>query len=869
MGRGRAVWQHLTALVGIPLLAATVLAGSLTGRGVGDLQDARSAQEQLRTSEQVDAVRRAVDAELLPTLVLRIAQDRVLARRAGLEQPDGRDTGRATLLSRAPSDLERARAATDRAIAGVGQQEAAVAVGVAADQLFALRADTDRGLHGLGALADDFRYVSDVLVVAEREASVEAAATGLSRRSAPAVADVERLVGLSTSATRQLPAALVATVLTGEDRDAALRRWRAASGDLEHLDDPEQEPLVAALATGTHDALHSPAAQALAGGLSSGWALDPTSPGHLGGVELLALRPLSADRDADLAVLVGRAHGLAEAATAADAEAAASSLRLTGVLCLLALLGGTWATVAAARSLAAALRRLGRDARELQEGALLDRPASGPRELRDVARALRTASRGLHRVREQVEAVARGDLGRAVELPAVPGPLGGAVHASVTSLVAAVRARDALRAELAHRADHDPLTGLRDRAAAEAALEAQVERSRRTGEQVAVFFVDLDGFKAVNDGCGHAAGDVLLRAVAGRLRDGVREEDLVGRLGGDEFVVVMADISVEDALAVAERLVELVARPVRVPVGGDERERTVGASIGVALQRAGSVAAPALLTRADTAAYRAKAAGRGRVVLFDEALRAEVAREEERARDLPRALAAGEVLAEWEPQVLAQGRVVTGHRARPVWHRPAERGGAVGTAELVRCAEATGLGRAVGRALLAQAAEVLREAPRGGACVVVALTDRHAADPAVLDDVTEVLEATGRPGAARDLYVEVGERALADPDVVAHLHVLRALGVPVGVVVDGLTPLRDLPGAPVDVVVLSQDLVRDDPRQQRVARLVAGASAAAGVLVSAEGVVTEEQAARLVGLGTLCLSGPLVALTRPGALLLS
>jgi diguanylate cyclase (GGDEF)-like protein len=169
--------------------------------------------------------------------------------------------------------------------------------------------------------------------------------------------------------------------------------------------------------------------------------------------------------------------------------------------------------------------------------------------------------------------------------------------------------------ETAHLALHDPLTGLPNRRLLWDRLEHALSRTAREGTAVAVLYLDLEGFKAVNDSLGHEAGDRLLVAVAGRLRGCLRGADTASRLGGDEFVVVLEGVRGEgEALALAERIARVLGKP--YPVGG--AERTLTASIGVALSAHPHREDPEELVRsADLAMYRSKREGKGRVSLHE------------------------------------------------------------------------------------------------------------------------------------------------------------------------------------------------------------------------------------------------------------
>ncbi|TXR55578.1 GGDEF domain-containing protein [Quadrisphaera setariae] len=199
----------------------------------------------------------------------------------------------------------------------------------------------------------------------------------------------------------------------------------------------------------------------------------------------------------------------------------------------------------------------------------------------------------------------------------------GRLAVALSAAGASLAEREVMRRALEHQARHDGLTGLPNRSATVARIAAALDAAQHHGTQAGLLFVDLDGFKAVNDSRGHRAGDEVLRVVAARLAGCLRPGDVVGRLGGDEFVVVLdrlaggedAEDAVEALLAAGQRIVDVVAQPITV----DGELFSVGASVGAAL--GGGAEQPttpdALLHEADTAAYRAKASGRGRVELAE------------------------------------------------------------------------------------------------------------------------------------------------------------------------------------------------------------------------------------------------------------
>ncbi len=174
--------------------------------------------------------------------------------------------------------------------------------------------------------------------------------------------------------------------------------------------------------------------------------------------------------------------------------------------------------------------------------------------------------------------------------------------------------REQSQATIAHLAHHDALTGLPNRLQFHQQLTEAVQHRRLHGNDLAVLFIDLDGFKSINDTLGHATGDTLLKHVASRLRHALRDEDTVGRLGGDEFAVIQVGVEQpQAAAALAMRLIEVVKMPFSI----DNQSLTVGASIGIVVADGEYHEPEELLRAADLAMYRAKADGRGRHRFFD------------------------------------------------------------------------------------------------------------------------------------------------------------------------------------------------------------------------------------------------------------
>jgi diguanylate cyclase (GGDEF)-like protein/PAS domain S-box-containing protein len=409
-------------------------------------------------------------------------------------------------------------------------------------------------------------------------------------------------------------------------------------------------------------------------------------------------------------------------------------------------------------------------------------------------------------------------------------------------------------AMLSHAAAHDALTDLPNRTLLISQLEAALSR----GEQVGVLFLDLDRFKVVNDGLGHAAGDQLLVQVAHRLREAMRPEDIVARQGGDEFVVLCRGADVDIALAVASRVLDVLHQPVTTINGS---EVVVGASIGVALGGPGDHA-ELVLRDADTAMYAAKGTGGGRARLFTPELREAVVLVHELEVDLRTAVRNDQLSLVYQPVVdLAFGKV-TGCEALLRWDHP-ERG-FIPPLDFVAVAEQSDLILELGDWVLRRA---LRDAaewryPSGGTppTVAVNMSLRQLTSPGFSVRVAQLLrEAAVPPGR---LLLEVTETALGG-DVVAvveALESLRDLGVRLSIddFGTGHASLTYLARFPVDQVKVDQSFVAGLGADAGSAAIVGGVIAMAHTFdlrVVAEGVETEGQLSMLKELGADSVQG--------------
>jgi diguanylate cyclase (GGDEF)-like protein len=430
------------------------------------------------------------------------------------------------------------------------------------------------------------------------------------------------------------------------------------------------------------------------------------------------------------------------------------------------------------------------------------------------------------------------------------GPLGEVVHASVRQIVQAVRQREELQSALTHQATHDPLTALPNRGQALSLITAALHRARRSGQMTGLLFVDLDGFKVVNDNHGHACGDDVLREVARRMRAVVRPGDVVCRLGGDEFVVLVEPVQAEhDLLDLADRLIATVSEPIDA---AGQRVR-VGASVGIAVSRDAGTDADVLVAEADTAAYRAKRLGRGRAEVFDEALRAQLSARADLEGAIAHGLANGEMQLHYQPVLDVAGDRLMGYEALVRWQRPGH--GMVRPDEFIPVAEASSLICELDRWVLHEAtrqlAEWRRSDPAGTGepepTMAVNISGRHLADRRVIEDVTDALAAAGIPPSL--LVLEVTETVLiSDPAAIGHLAALRELGVAIAIddFGTGYTSIGQLRHMPVDTLKIDRSFIAStEPGHRELVALMIRAAHTFGLTVVAEGVEEPAQLARL------------------------
>jgi diguanylate cyclase (GGDEF)-like protein/PAS domain S-box-containing protein len=434
---------------------------------------------------------------------------------------------------------------------------------------------------------------------------------------------------------------------------------------------------------------------------------------------------------------------------------------------------------------------------------------------------------------------------------------------SVLLLAAMAIERQAFEHRLAHRAHHDPLTALPNRALFSELLEHALARARRAHTTVAVLFLDLDRFKVVNDSLGHDAGDALLAVLARRLESVLRPGDVVSRFGGDEFTILCEDLepgaAARGASAVAERLINVVREPVVL----EGEEQFLGVSVGIALAVDGSERPEDLLRDADSAMYRAKELGRGRSEIFDETMRARAQHRREIENALHRAVSREELRVFYQPVISLADGACCGVEALVRWQHP-ERG-LLTPREFIPLAEETGLIVPIGIWLLETASAQVaawRRTQRnpGDFRLSVNLSGRQLQSPELAAVVRNTVETVGLTPDA--LCVEITESTLReDADAgVGALKALKAIGTRISVddFGTGYSSLGYLRRFPVDEVKIDQSFVAQlgsDPADAAIVAAVVRLGHALGVSVVGEGVETEAQLEELRGLGADAAQG--------------
>jgi diguanylate cyclase (GGDEF)-like protein len=425
-------------------------------------------------------------------------------------------------------------------------------------------------------------------------------------------------------------------------------------------------------------------------------------------------------------------------------------------------------------------------------------------------------------------------------------------------LTEALFEREQLHEELLHTALYDPLTGLANRRLFQERLDEALALEGRT---CAVMFIDLDDFKNINDSLGHAVGDLALVALARRIEEHLRTDDVVARLGGDEFAVLVPDPSDDGLLTLGERLLAAARRP--VVAGGTTLD--LGISLGIAHSR-DAEDKDDLLRNADIAMYHAKESGKSRLAVFEDSMRRSRLERIDLRSELRTAIDNDELHVVYQPVVDLNSGRVDGIEALVRWTR--RDGTVVPTPEFIELAEETGLIRPLGRYVLRQATAQARSWRERGIQLNIAVnvSGQQLGDPGFVEAVTRAVAALGQD---RVLVLELTESSLigsaADVEV---LHELRRRGCRIAIddFGTGFSSLAYLTQLPIDILKLAAPFVDGVDRggdNLSVAQAVLSLGESLGYLVVAEGIEQTAESDTLRGLG--CQLGQGYLFARPAS----
>jgi diguanylate cyclase (GGDEF)-like protein len=428
------------------------------------------------------------------------------------------------------------------------------------------------------------------------------------------------------------------------------------------------------------------------------------------------------------------------------------------------------------------------------------------------------------------------------------------VHEDITDLRRA-------EAQIRYMARHDAGTDLPNRIMFREGMQDAFKHLPQ-GEKLAVLCLDLDRFKSVNDTLGHPAGDLLLKAVASRLRASLRDLDLVARYGGDEFVVAqIGPDQPRNATMLAQRLIDELSKPFDI----DGHQVVVGASVGIAVSPQDGVDSEELLKNADMALYRAKADGRGVYRFFEAGMDARMQARRTMEIDLRRALIQQEFELYYQPIVDLKTDTVSGCEALIRWHHPDR--GMIAPSEFIPLAEEVGLIVPLGDWVLHQACrDAMRWPEHIG--VAVNLSPAQFKSRKVLESVVSALANSGLAPNRLELEITEGVLLGDHEGTLAALHQLRRLGVKIAMddFGTGYSSLSYLRSFPFDKIKIDSSFIRsvnDQESSLAIIRAITGLSNSLGIVTTAEGVETEAQLERIRAEGCQQIQGFIFSRPRP------
>jgi diguanylate cyclase (GGDEF)-like protein/PAS domain S-box-containing protein len=419
--------------------------------------------------------------------------------------------------------------------------------------------------------------------------------------------------------------------------------------------------------------------------------------------------------------------------------------------------------------------------------------------------------------------------------------------------------------ELRHLANHDELTGLPNKRLFNSLLSLELAHSKRHGKKMAIFYLDLDGFKNINDSLGHEAGDELLREVAARLKATVRASDTVARIGGDEFNIIISNVSrAESAAAIARKIIECFRQSFSIA----EHELLVTASVGISIYPDDSEEIEALLRFADNAMYHAKKEGRNSYQFYDDGTNVRALERMKLYTALRRAVEQGELTVYYQPQIDVKSRKVTCGEALVRWQHPEM--GLLDASAFIPLAEETGFVTSIDEWVLRNVCAQVgkwKDAGLLSVTVTVNVSSRHFGGPVSTRRMLHIIEETAiSPGC---LHLEISEGIAMNHAgrTAANIQELAARGVHISIdhFGTGCSSINYLKQLPVGRLKIDSSFVRDiatDSDKRAIISAVSAMGYNMRMSVVASGVETEEQLAflRLVGCSEVqgfLISGPL------------
>lgn len=398
--------------------------------------------------------------------------------------------------------------------------------------------------------------------------------------------------------------------------------------------------------------------------------------------------------------------------------------------------------------------------------------------------------------------------------------------------------------EIATLAFHDALTGLPNRKLLVDHLTRAIYQARRDKCNLAVYFIDVDRFKVINDSLGHSAGDKVLQAVAARVTASLREADTVARMGGDEFVVLTPDIhGVEDAVHIAQKIRDAIREPIQI----EGRELFVSASMGVAVYPSDGEVAETLVKNADTAMYRAKSQGNDLLQLYTPEMNAHATEQLALESALRRAVETFEFELHYQPIVQTSDNRIVALETMLRWRHPVL--GLVRPEQFIRLAESTGLIVPIGEWTLRTACKQLAEWRGSGyreLRLAVNISARQLKQPDFVDMVSLTLAETNVAASAIEFEITEMSATQSELAIVDRLRALRSMGIRISIddFGTGFSSVSVLKVFPVDALKIDTSFVRDlvlDPDDAAIAAAVVALAKSMGLTVIAEGVENPAQ----------------------------